>query len=124
LRYFHQTVPTLSSQSISTKSETEDKDEQQLHQPSIEEEKQEVMKINAGQPQKLAKNYTSIGPYHNLNIKCQQGGSGQKYIQIQIVINGLILACILLSIFLGQITRSNVLRTAQNPCAARGLQVY
>jgi hypothetical protein len=86
LRNFHQTVPTLSPQSIS-KSETEDKDEQQLHQPSVEEENQEDKKINVGQPQTLAKIYTSLGGFHNLNIKCQQGGNGQ-YFEIYIVILG------------------------------------
>jgi hypothetical protein len=78
LRYFHQTARTLSS-----KSETEDKDEKQLHQPSEEVENQKE-EINAGRWQLLAKNYISIGGNHNLNIKCLQGGSGQKYIRIQI----------------------------------------
>jgi hypothetical protein len=83
LRNFHQTAPTLSSQAIS-KSETEAKDEQELNKPSEDEENQE--EINANQPQTLAKNYKTIGPYYSLKIQCQQGSSGQKYIEIQIQI--------------------------------------
>jgi hypothetical protein len=85
LRYFHQTAPTLSSQSLS-KSETERKDEQQLHQPSEgEENKQDEKKIGAYQPQTLAKIYKSIGRNQNLNIQGVQGSRGQKYFEIYIV---------------------------------------